>query len=267
MGSSIVVYQDTKHLLNRCLEECSKNSPLYIQFSKEFHGCLTSKKITVLCRDMTTKKEIEGRLLTGEQIWTNMLQIVERYKEMDNKIVGPHKLFNTRFDGVLENQEYHVKNCMGDPLINGKHYIEMEDGHLVLLRGTNRNESYHRRINTFWPDKCGKDLSDALRTAHRFNWNFNRYYNGDDIEINGVDYSMIGICNVPFYKQLEVHGTSEVPFMDKGKIAFRTSDQVSSAKNYVATLKTSVGHIKVPIQKKLKLDQIEHCKKKRFMMT
>jgi len=79
----INVYQDSKHLLNRPLEHCNKISSLYSKFSQEFHACLTEKKITVLCRDGKTLKEIEGPLLSGETIWKNMLNVYERFKSME----------------------------------------------------------------------------------------------------------------------------------------------------------------------------------------
>lgn len=46
-----VVSQDIKHLVNRFLECCSKNSPHYKEFSVEIHGCLTHKKISVKSRN------------------------------------------------------------------------------------------------------------------------------------------------------------------------------------------------------------------------
>lgn len=40
----------------------------------------------------------------------------------------------------------------------GKHYYEAEDGVFHLFRGTNRNESLHKRIRHVWPEKLGKVL-------------------------------------------------------------------------------------------------------------
>ena len=51
---------------------------------------------------------------------------------------------NSIFD-MLIRQEKHVKDCLIEPKLDGKHYIETTDGKFILLRGTNRNESLHRR--------------------------------------------------------------------------------------------------------------------------
>ena len=45
-------------------------------------------------------------------------------------------------------------------LINtGKHYYEAEDGAFILFRGTNRNESLHKRLKHVWPEKLGIIIS------------------------------------------------------------------------------------------------------------
>ena len=205
MGPDVKVFQDIKHLINRFIEQTCRTSSLYSDFSVELHHCFTNNNITVLSRDNVTKKEIRERLLEGKQIWKNICDVVARYKQMDKQSGGgttTNSLFGSKFDDTMAAQEYHVLNCIGDPLINDKHYLEMEDGNFVLLRGTNRNESYHRRINHLFPDKCAKTLSDSLRIAHTFHWNFNRYYSGEELCFDKMDYrSISGIstldhCNV-----------------------------------------------------------------------
>jgi len=82
MDSDIKVLQDTKHLINRLIEQTCKTSKNYVAFSTELHGCFTSNDITVLSRDKVTTKTIPGPLLDGNQIWQNMCAIVKRYDEM-----------------------------------------------------------------------------------------------------------------------------------------------------------------------------------------
>ena len=62
----------------------------------------------------------------------------------------------------MNKQKFHVENCLKDPIVDGKYYMELEDGHFVLFRGTNRNESFHKRLNHFWPEKCGPELAECL---------------------------------------------------------------------------------------------------------
>ena len=251
------VSQDVKHLINRFLECCSKNSKYYKDFSIEIHGCLTEKQMNVRSRNGNIV-QVDGRLRKGEDIWATMLEIVNRYRSWENlqplndseppissevivvddmstiadipsviihtndrnqlqtslpsqslehsesdfatverfntadeqnnvdsqqiefpptstssqpgtsrkkkkkgeKKEGP--LFLKDFQSTFMAQKFHVLNCVKDPEINGQHCLEMDDEHFVLLRGTNRNESVHKRIKHFHPEKCGQDLHDNL---------------------------------------------------------------------------------------------------------
>ena len=56
----------------------------------------------------------------------------------------------------------------------GRYCFEAADGHLYLYRGTNKNESIHRRLNAIHPEKCGQPLSDAVIVAFLVQWNFRR---------------------------------------------------------------------------------------------
>ena len=67
-----------------------------------------------------------------------------------------------------------VQGCVADATINGLHYVETSDGKFTVLRGTNRNESCHRRINAIWPDRCGKELAAAILLVFFFNWSAER---------------------------------------------------------------------------------------------
>ena len=211
----------------------------------------------MLSRDNVTKKEIPGRLLEGNQIWKNICDVVARYKQMDKQSGGgttTNSLFGSKFDDTMAAQEYHVLNCIGDPLINDKHYLEMEDGNFVLLRGTNRNESYHRRINHLFPDKCAKTLSDSLRIAHTFHWNFNRYYSGEELCFDKMDYrSISGISTLDHCNVLQNHVTTSGPFMNKSKVTFSNSnsnDMLSSRKNYLKPMSFSKGSHKSSLRTK-----------------
>ena len=139
------VYQDAKHIINRLIENLSKSGErrqLYDALCREIHGVFGAQEINVMSR---TKKTyfIPGRLPEGSTMWANLNEIVSRYKAMDPT------LFLKDFDATMKNQEYHIFNCVKDPLIVGPqgqltHYVELEDGVFVLLRGTNRNESCHK---------------------------------------------------------------------------------------------------------------------------
>ena len=154
-----VVIQDSKHLINRFLEKTSKQSSLYLNFALEIHRCLTEKSRFVLSRDGKTTKEIAGPLLAGDVMWSSLKKIVQQYKEQDKEKVTRNEtsLFLANFDRVFENQEYCVKNCVKDPIIDGKYYTEMENGNFVLLRGTNRNgHPSHSRVSGLYLCKCSR---------------------------------------------------------------------------------------------------------------
>jgi len=61
-----------------------------------------------------------------------------------------------------------IEKYLIDGLQGDKHYVEGKDGEFYLLRGTNRNESLHKRIRHIWPEKLGEKLATNLKTAFIF---------------------------------------------------------------------------------------------------
>ena len=56
----------------------------------------------------------------------------------------------------------------------GSHVLEGMDGRFYLLRGTNMNESFHKRLNHIWPEKLAERLASNLLKAFLYNWNGRR---------------------------------------------------------------------------------------------
>lgn len=66
-----------------------------------------------------------------------------------------------------------------------------------MLRGTNRNESLHAKLNRIWPDKCGPELADSLQRAFVFKWNFQRENWAEHKgAVFNLDPSCVRICNL-----------------------------------------------------------------------
>ena len=86
-----------------------------------------------------------------------------------------HMLFLKDFGITLENQKYHILNCVHEVYDNdGNHYMETTDGVFRLYRGTNKNESCHRRLNHLFPDQCVEKTFVSFLTAFKFAWNIQR---------------------------------------------------------------------------------------------
>lgn len=174
---------DIKHIVNRLAECLRKTSPLYCKFSKELHGAVSgSSTVPIRGRDGNLY-EVSAPLNDPDHIWANILRQVQVYKNLE--AAQSTGLFTNDFDTTLKNQEKHVKNCMREIFDrNGSHCYEVENGSFKLHRGTNRNESCHRRLNSMWPDKMGEALFEALLVAFVFNWNMKRC-NYSDEEADG----------------------------------------------------------------------------------
>ena len=163
-----VVLQDVKHLVNRLVEKLSKKSDAYGAACKSLHHVICGGTTTVRSRTNELCK-IDAKLLEPDIILRNLNNWVNEYK-----LVAPD-LFLAEFEQELKNQKRHIEiGCVRDPLIDDKHYIETTDGKFILLRGTNRNESLHRRLNNIWPDQCGQDLAAAIKTVFFFHWTSTR---------------------------------------------------------------------------------------------
>jgi hypothetical protein len=108
-----------------------------------------------------------------------------------------HPLFLPAFKRTVNNQKKHILGCVHEVLDDTrKHYFESTDGVFHLYRGTNKNESCHRRLNHLYPDKCGENLFMAFITAFKFTWNIQRE-NGVNINtLDGIHPSCMNIANI-----------------------------------------------------------------------
>jgi len=127
-------------------------------------------------------------------------------------------------------------------MVNSNYYVEPIE----------TNRTIEESINHMFPDRCDDTLSDALRLAHMFHWNFNRYYSGEELFFNQMDYSaMLGISSIPHYSVLHNHETTTGPFWSKKNLTFAELESTFPyAKNCVKTLKYSRGSHKSSLQPK-----------------
>ena len=169
------VYIDVKHLINRIVDNAyvDKNHFQYHRFTTKIHGAMTGEKMTVQCTETGNVEEISSRLLDGMTVWREYGIIYESLREIVD--VKGNRLFRDGFkENVLDKQKKHFENCWGEPIINGKHYHKRVDGTFTLYRGTNRNESLHRRIRKIWPDSCSEETGQRLKLCFMYNWNMKR---------------------------------------------------------------------------------------------
>ena len=146
----------------------------------------------------------------GEQILEKVENLILHYKNLERG--ESTKLFKSNFDHVFDVQKHHILNCLKDAfLADGNYYLEMENGKFLLLRGTNRNESLHRRLNAIWPQSCGSELADALLLAFVFSWNYHRLYIPDRTSYVGYDPNAIRISTIDILKHLSEIDNSSVP--------------------------------------------------------
>jgi hypothetical protein len=160
-----VVLQDLKHIIARLVKQMSVKSPLYGDACKKLHGIFVGRDMTVRSRsgEFVT---VAGRLLDPATQEKNLDEWITMYTALDST------LFLEGFDNAVTNQKEHIKKgCLQDPILNGLHYIELSDGKMYLLRGTNRDESLHRRINNVWPDRVGKELAKDMKLSFIYCWN------------------------------------------------------------------------------------------------
>jgi hypothetical protein len=162
------VLLDAKHMINRVVEKLSKHSPAYGAVTKSLHLYVCGGTSPVSSRNGSICY-VDSRLPDPD----SMIRAVDRWVDESRRLDA--NIFLPGFEKVLENQKQHImKGCVRDPIIDDKWYVETTDSKFLLLRGTNRNESFHRRLNCIWPDKCGQDLGRALKIAYVFAWNATR---------------------------------------------------------------------------------------------
>ena len=134
------VTQDIKHLVNRMIEKLSKGRNQYGQMCIDLHAAITGgQEITVVDRTGHARR-LKAPLPIRSTMKDNLLRVVDNYKRVDPG------LFLKDFDKVLNTQLKNIDlGYLDEVYLNGDHYVELGDGGFVLLRGTNRNESLHRR--------------------------------------------------------------------------------------------------------------------------
>ena len=102
-----------------------------------------------------------------EEIVKGIEDLYTQYKRYDEDPNQSPKLFlqskmegfDDEFSHVLDNNRPHILKYLKEPIIqvDGEDvwYHEYAPGKFNLLRGSNRNESVHRRYKNFHPEKCG----------------------------------------------------------------------------------------------------------------
>lgn len=160
-----VVLQDLKHLIGRLVKQLSVRSLLYGDACKKLHGIFVGRDMTVKSRSGEFVS-VAGRLLDPATQEKNLDEWITQYKGLDSS------LFLEGFDNAATNQKDHIrKGCLQDPILDGLHYIELSDGKMYLLRGTNRDESLHSRINNIWPKRLGPGLAADMKLSFVYCWN------------------------------------------------------------------------------------------------
>ena len=174
MFPAVAVRQDIKHIINRVVEQLSKKSEVYGDACRKLHAAVVGGDTSVIDRAGQLRK-VAKLLDHRDVIISRMLEWELQYKTIDPT------LFLGDFDNTFKIQLHHFAlGCVDDiTLTQGvpatpKNYLEMTDGKFILLRGTNRDESMHRRMNGIWPDWCGEELADVIKTAFYFNWTAHR---------------------------------------------------------------------------------------------
>lgn len=113
------VGQDLKHLINRVLENCSKNHPLYAQFCKNFHGALVGcSKVPAQSRNGKVYYVPEP-LKEPETIITCGDAMIKHFKSLPS---GP-TLFTNSFDTTWNYQKTQIRRYIFEVYVNGKTHI------------------------------------------------------------------------------------------------------------------------------------------------
>ena len=241
-----VVAQDMKHLINRILNKTNTTSRLYVDFSGEIHSVFSETiKVFDRLRDLT---KIHDRVLPSKELLIKLEKVVNRYKNLDDECIKAKEqsLFKPEFDNTYENQKYHILNCVTDFPTNEvaldpfdtsnpefKWYSEMRDGQFILFRGTNKNESLHKRLNSIFPEKCGFELAQCIFECFSFDWCLKREFSDNDI------CGSVGVYNYPLHNDIkcmvreinesipnkEAEADEEVTAINSNATAFDTRNQ------------------------------------------
>ena len=180
------------------MNKCQKKNDSYNECSRKLHYAFKGKESVIIRLKSNKLVRIPKILPTADIIINDIEAVINEFKKI--KPVGNMpSVFLKEFDNVWKNQRQLILDgYLSDVLDStGKNYYEPEVGGFKLYRGTNRNESCHRRINAMFPDRCGDILKDTLLTCFKFSWNFNRN-NGwqNNVSLNGIDNTIGSVGNI-----------------------------------------------------------------------
>jgi hypothetical protein len=211
-----IILQDIVHMRNRFLETISKKSNLYTPFAVAFGNVLTGGGLGPLVKSKFKSEDDRARFYnvdspkmpTPEIIIKGIEDLYTKFKMYDEDPNQSPKLFlQTKMQGfidefshVLHNNRPHILDYLKEPIIqvDGEDvwYYEYAPGKFNMLRGTNRDESLHRRYKKFHPEKCGWDLQCCMMTSFVFQWNFHRDDCASSIQDFGVDPAFVRLSNI-----------------------------------------------------------------------
>ena len=204
------VGQDAKHFVNRLVRTLNKEADQYTAFARALHGAVFLKPEQARRRDGKVG-EVRGRVASFGHIKRTIENLRSTYGHFPDlfkkKVVDGRSeyLFDSQWTTCQSKLRFIIEAYKDDEM--NDYYFEAEDGHFYLYRGTNKNESIHRRLNAIFPEKCGVDLSNAVIMAFVCNWNFRRaLYSGT--YINFYIYMLLHIHASTYtrlYASLRIH--------------------------------------------------------------
>ena len=145
LGQDVLVGQDVKHWINRLIKTLNKENHMYTPFCVELHGCVTDKPLYAKDRNGDFRKA-PARILLSDEIERRIENLMNTHIRTNSTIFREDKgvrLFEKQW-AVNKSKIRFVMDAVDED--SGLHYFEAEDGHFYLYRGTNKNESFHRRL-------------------------------------------------------------------------------------------------------------------------
>jgi len=269
-GSFItMIVQDVKHLINRPLEEVMKTHKLYASFVADLHGAVTNggRKIKVISRNGEWSN-VEAPLDSGQVIWDRLVSVVEEYRGALTKAGDSNcSLFLKGFEKEFQNQQYHWLNCVQEVYDhNGKHYYERRaDMDFHLFRGTNRNEAWHRKLNSIYPVRCGERLGDACIDAVTVAHNLDHCQEISRSSFGGIDPSVFRLGSLPYLIRLislqasDESILSSMTYSDMSLVR-ATPEKQKSAIGIRDSAEEQMGQDYDPLKIPLELHHISHLK-------
>lgn len=203
------VIQDVKHLINRPLEMVNKMHKLYASFVADLHGAVTNGGKTIKVKSRNGQwANVDAPLDTSDVIWHRLEMVVENYsKALCDGGEELSALFLKDFHKEFHNQKYHWLHCVQEIYDEkGRHFYEgRADMDFHFYRGTNRNESWHKMLNSIYPNRCGERF-DAVTVAH----NLDHCTSITHSSFGGIDPNIFRLGNLPYLLRLiSLQGSKE----------------------------------------------------------